>query len=183
MSIHNYLFVLLLFFSSTHLSYGHYLSKSYNPHSIRPIDRAYVLYAKKVFRDILLSVEQNSPCFIPGKEISKVLVDGVKSGLLLPYQDDTLTTVMDKKQFLKNLQIESGNSALQSTEFYPSEMSLLRLVEHILFDKITARQVYDIESIQLIIPGKNHPPTYLDHTIATFKYKDIVAYFSTLPFE
>jgi len=84
--------------------------------------------------------------------------------------------MMDKKQFLKNLQIESGN-----TEFYPIEMSLLRLVEHILFDKVTARQVYDIESIQLIVPGKNHP--YLDHTIATFKYKDVVAYFSTLPFE
>ncbi|MGI2299135.1 hypothetical protein [Candidatus Cardinium hertigii] len=185
MSVNNSFFVLWFFFSSTHLSYGHHLAKSYNPHSIRPIDRAYVLYARKSWRDIPLNTQQNSPCFVPGKEISKVLVEAVKAGLLVPYQDDTLTAVMDKRQFLKNLQIESGNSASQNTpnEFYPSEMALLRLVEHILFDKVTARQVYDIESIQLIVPGKNHPPTYLDHTIATFKYKDVVSYFNTLPFE
>lgn len=182
----NTLFCILFIWSRTiALSYGRtdHLSQSYSPHATRPLARAYVLYARKVWRDIYLNEKQNGPCFMRGKEISKVIVDGVKNRLLLPYQDDTLTEVMSQPQFLKNLQIAGEEAQSTPHEFFPREMSTLRLVEHVLFNKITARQEYDIESIQLIVPGSNNPPTYLDHTIATFKYKDVIDYFNKLPFE
>ncbi|WP_243517293.1 MULTISPECIES: gliding motility protein GldN [unclassified Candidatus Cardinium] len=181
-------FLVLLVWLVTHFpSYGRvdHLSQSYNPHATRPIPRVYILYARKVWREIYLDEKQNQPCFMRGKEISKVIIDGVKNKLLLPYKDDTLTEVMTETAFLKNLQIpdEEATAPNTSHEFFPHQISTLRLVEHVIFNKIIARQEYDIESIQLIVPGRNNPPTYLDHTIATFKYKDIIDYFNKLPFE
>ncbi|TSJ81461.1 MAG: gliding motility protein GldN [Candidatus Cardinium sp.] len=187
MSLNKPFFILLIGLSSATPSFGRtdHLSESYSPHATRPIARAYILYAKKVWRDIYLNEKKNGPCFMRGKEISKVIVDGVKNGLLVPYTDDTLTEIMPQPQFLKNLQIpgEDPSSSTLIHEFFPKEISILRLAEHVIFNKVTARQEYDIESIQLIVPGRNNPPTYLDHTIATFKYKDLIDYFNKLPFE
>lgn len=185
MSLNKRLFALAIWLSPIAPSYGRtdHLSQSYSPHVTRPIARAYILYARKVWREIYLNEKQNGPCFIRGKEISKVIIDAAKNGLLTPYIDDTLTEIMPQAQFLKNLQISEEDAQTAAHEFFPKEISTLRLVEHVIFNKVTARQEYDIESIQLIVPGKNHPPTYLDHTIATFKYKDVIDYFNKLPFE
>ncbi len=186
MSLRNYFLLLFISLSPTAASYGRtdHLSESYSPHATRPLARAYVLYARKVWREIYLDEKKNAPCFMPGKEISKVIVDGAKNKLLLPYTDDTLTEIMSEAQFVKNLQISAEDgSANTAHEFFPKQISTLRLAEHVIFNKITARQEYDIESIQLIVPGKNNPPTYLDRTIATFKYKDVIDYFNKLPFE
>ncbi|WP_250238477.1 gliding motility protein GldN [Cardinium endosymbiont of Oedothorax gibbosus] len=185
MSFNKRFFALAIWLSPIASSYGRtdHLSQSYSPHATRPIARAYVLYARKVWREIYLNEKQNGPCFMHGKEISKVIVDGAKNGLLTTYIDDTLTEIMPQAQFLKNLQISGEDAQTTTHEFFPKEISTLRLVEHVIFNKITARQEYDIESIQLIVPGRNHPPTYLDHTIATFKYKDVIDYFNKLPFE
>lgn len=180
------LFLPLFIWSSSIISsFGRtdHLSQSYSPHATRPLARAYVLYARKVWREIYLNEKQNSPYSMRGKEISKVIVDGAKNGLLVPYKNDTLEEIMPQAQFLKNLQIPGEDTPNTAHEFFPNEISTLRLVEHVIFNKITARQEYDIESIQLIVPGRNNPPTYLDHTIATFKYKDLIDYFNKLPFE
>ncbi|WP_419241751.1 gliding motility protein GldN [Cardinium endosymbiont of Nabis limbatus] len=187
MSLKKRFFILWTWLSAIAPSYGRtdHLSQSYSPHGARPIARAYILYAKKVWRDIYLNEKQNGPCFMRGKEISKVIVEGVKNELLVPYVDETLAEIMPQAAFLKNLQISGEDASASNTvhEFFPREIAILRLVEHVIFNKITARQEYDIESIQLIVPGKNNPPTYLDHTIATFKYKDVIDYFNKLPFE
>lgn len=179
--------MLSVYASITCPSYGHTnpLAQNYHTHAMKPIARAYVLYARKVWREIYLDEKQNRPCFIRGKEISKAIINGVKNHLLTPYKDDTLMEIMPEHQFLKNLQLPEEDPSAQTTAhtFLPSQVSTLSLVEHLIFNKITAKQEYDIESIQLIVPGKKNPPTYLDHTIATFKYKDLVAYFNQLPFE
>ncbi|WP_342265625.1 gliding motility protein GldN [Cardinium endosymbiont of Philonthus spinipes] len=185
MSLQKYLLLLYIGLTATPPCYGRtdHLSQSYSPHATRPLARAYILYARKVWREIYLNEKQNSPCFMRGKEISKIIIDGVKNGVLVPYTDDTLEAVMPQAQFLKSLQLSGEEGQTTPHEFFPREIATLRLVEHIIFNKITARQEYDIEAIQLIVPGRNNPPTHLDHTIATFKYKDVIDYFNKLPFE
>lgn len=187
MSLHNFNFFLSVGLTLTLPSYARtdHLSESYSPHATRPIASAYVLYARKVWREIYLNEKQNGPAFVRGREISKIIIDGAKNGLLIPYTDDTLEVVMPKAEFLKKLAISGQTIATQKTihEFLPQQISTLRFVEHVIFNKITARQEYDIEAIQLIVPGRNNPPTYLDHTIATFKYKNVIDYFNKLPFE
>ncbi|AXI24098.1 GldN: gliding motility associated protein GldN [Cardinium endosymbiont of Sogatella furcifera] len=185
MSLKKCFFVLCIWLNALAPSYGRidHLSQSYNPHATRPIARAYVLYAKKVWREIYLNEKENTPFFMSGKEMPKVIIDGAKNGLLVPYTDDTLAEAMPLEQLLKHLQIPGADASTTAHEFFPKEISTLRFVEHVIFNKITARQEYDIESIQLIVPGRNNPPTYLDRPIATFKYKDVIDYFNKLPFE
>ncbi|WP_339044649.1 gliding motility protein GldN [Cardinium endosymbiont of Tipula unca] len=188
MSVRSILFTLGICFSiAVYPSYGQadLLSECYSENATNPIARAYILYKKRVWREIYLDEKQNRPCFIRGKEISKVIIDGVKKGVITPYKNDQLVEVMPMSEFLKNLLIAGEEDPSKATdhEFFPSEISTLSLVENVIFNKITSKKEYDIESIQLIIPGSKNPPTHLDHPIATFKYKDLLAYFSTLPFE
>lgn len=187
MSFRSILFTLGIYFSISNSSHGQadYLSECYSENATNPIARAYVLYKKRVWREIYLDEKQNRPCFIRGKEISKVIIDAVRKEALIPYKNDGLLEVMPISEFLKNLLIPGETDPLKATdhEFFPGEVSTLSLVENVIFNKITSKKEYDIESIQLIVPGSKNHPTYLDHPIATFKYKDLLAYFSTLPFE
>ncbi|TDG95751.1 gliding motility protein GldN [Cardinium endosymbiont of Culicoides punctatus] len=163
------------------------LLESYSKNATSAIPRAYVLYKKKVWREIYLDEKQNRPCFMRDKEISKVIIDGVKKGLLVPYKDDKLVEVMPMSAFLKNLLMDESEDASQDTtghEFYGHDISTLCLVENVIFNKISSKKEYDIESIQLIVPSKkNYPFFQLDRPIATFKYKDLLAYFNKLPLE
>lgn len=181
-SLKHFNVVLCIGLGLTHQVYGRKdpLLEPYSEHTINPIPRAYILYQRKVWRKMSLEQKQNLPYFTQGKEISKVIIDGVKKGLLKPYYDDSLKTEMPMEKFLQNL-IPPSESNQPDDEFVPSEISVLNIVEYILLNKITAKKEYAIESIQLQVPSHKNAPTYLDHNIATFKYKDLVNYFNSLP--
>lgn len=86
-----------------------------NPHSAFPIDEADIQYKTKIWRKIDLKEKINQPFFSNNNEISKFLLEGVRLGLLKPYANDSLITVLTKDQFAqrmknKNIVMEGGLS-------------------------------------------------------------------------
>jgi len=88
--------------------------------------------------------------------------------------DDKKTTTSDKKdEKAKEVVVE---------EFLPNEITTLELVEDLIFNKVSATFIYDIQTIKLIIPAEKFP-TGLRKTVGTFRYKDLAAYFDSKPKE
>ena len=64
--------------------------------------------------------------------------------------------------------------------YFPSEISLLEVMEDVIFDKRRARQYRDIQTIKLIVPGK-YTPDGANYYVAAFAYKDLENFFREYP--
>jgi gliding motility associated protien GldN len=172
----------------------------YNQNSVKHIHDSDIMYKREVWRRMDMNEKQNLPFFASGNEISKILIEAVKTGKLKPYKNDSLTTPLEMNDFLERLKIPGSDDpnnqqaaeddgwggtattdkkttdAPVSNEFLPREASLLVLKEDRLFDKKRSRMYDDIQSITLVIPGSNIA-TGLDRELATFAYKDLVEFF------
>jgi gliding motility associated protien GldN len=73
------------------------------------------------------------------------------------------------------------NSLGKGTFAQPFQLSTIRIVEDIIFDKRRSRLYYDIQSVTLVWPGDKGNPRGGDLDIATFKYKDLVQVFRNHP--
>jgi len=81
----------------------------YNPNSLNPIARYEQLYKVKVWRQCRLDEKQNKGFFARSNEITKLILEAVKSGELADiYKNDSLTTKISKEDLLKNLQVSEG---------------------------------------------------------------------------
>lgn len=77
-------------------------TQSSNP-SARPIPESDVLFKKTVWRKIDLREKQNRPLFSENREITKVLIDAVKSGELVAYKTDSVNVPLSREEFLANM--------------------------------------------------------------------------------
>lgn len=66
--------------------------------------------------------------------------------------------------------------------FFANQITLLEIVEDIIFDRKRSRLYYDIQAIKLIIPADQYP-SGLENTVGTFKYKDLAELFMSMPKE
>ncbi len=89
-----------------------------NPDSVRPIDDSNIMWKMRLWRRMDLNEKQNQPFFSKGNEITKYLMEWVQSGVLQPYRNDSLKTIISKEEFLKNLVVENsvGDNALSDAE-------------------------------------------------------------------
>jgi gliding motility associated protien GldN len=101
----------------------------YNPNSVTPIPEYEQLYRVAVWRKIDLKEKQNKGFFAKNSEISKIIIDGVRSGEISHiYETDSLTTEITKDEFLARLRrfgedIATDYLAWESTEsFYEGEI-------------------------------------------------------------
>jgi len=79
---------------------------------------------------------------------------------------------------------DDASSATASADyFFPSDVSVLQIMEDWVFDKRRSRLFYDIQSITLILPADKFPETGLRREVATFKYKDLEELFRSMPEE
>lgn len=80
-----------------------------NKYSTKGIHESDIMYQKYVWRAIDLREKQNQPIFSKSKEISRVIIDAVKEGLITPYTTDSLeeSKVVTKDEFLKAIEIPS----------------------------------------------------------------------------
>jgi gliding motility associated protien GldN len=167
--------------------------RSANPNSLRPIRNADIMFKKSLWFRMDLREKINQPYFIPQAEFAKLFIDGVKEGLILPFQNDSLTGRMSKEEFLERLLIpqqeedvlaaEFNNEdswgkkkvavAKQGDEFLPKQLYIIELREDLIFDKIRSRMVHDIQAIKIIIPGEQ-TPTGIDRELGSFSYKEFV---------
>lgn len=76
---------------------------------------------------------------------------------------------------------EASSSADMNNLFFPTDVSILEMMEDIIFDKSRGRQYYNIQAVTLILPPEMFPTTGLQKPVATFKYVDLVRVFEENP--
>ena len=89
-----------------------------NPLSLRPIHESNVMYKLTLWRRLDLNEKQNQPLFSKGNEITKHLIDGVKAGVLEPFDNDSLTQKITLEDFTKRLykKFEGGGLSKEEIE-------------------------------------------------------------------
>jgi gliding motility associated protien GldN len=196
-------------------------SDGYNPNSVRPIHESDQLYKTRLWRRMDLKEKQNKPFFSENREITKVIIDAVMAGTLMPYTSDSLNERMTKEQFIENMTIPEmggglsedeiaagfgaedtaddgwgdawGDSGTASAEaapaepesylFLPRDVTVLEIMEDLIFDKERGRQYLDIQAITMILPPEKFPDTGLLREVATFRYKDLIEIWEQHPKE
>lgn len=196
------------------------LEVQYNPNSLNPIPLYEQHYKVRVWRNIDLREKQNKGFFAKNGELSKIIVDAVKSGELTDiYASDSLITKISKEDFLGRLVSEQAQkydpweptrdyytdditsyngknyralrdnkgvtpgtdssnddwaitSQGSGTEYLVSDMSNIHMVEDVIFDKRRSRLYYDIQGLEILIPGSK-TVTNIDVSLGWFKYKDL----------
>lgn len=195
------------------------LEIQYNPNSLNPIPVYEQHYKVRVWRNIDLKEKQNKGFFAKNGEISKLIIEAVRSGELTDiYKDDSLSTRISKEEFLQRLIQEQAQtfpnwdpasdyysddivayngrnwrSVADSRGVTPSEdatdnwasttqgsglpysvadMSTLHLMEDVIFDRRRSRLYYDIQGVEIIIPGAK-TTTNIDLSLGWFKYRDL----------
>lgn len=207
-------------------SFREELEEQYNPNSLDPIAKYEQHYKLRVWRTIDLLEKQNKGFFSSNGEITKLIVDAVKSGEITDiYMSDSLTTKISKEEFLGRLvaaqaalydqwdpnrdwytdEITSYNgrnyqalrdnrganpetsaddwaatSAGKAVEYLPRDMNILRLMEDVIFDRRRSRLYYDVQAVQIIVPGSK-TTTSVDEYLGWFKYKDLEKVFRNHP--
>jgi len=98
------------------MEFGYDDKDAFSPHSIRPIRRADVMYNNTVWIRMDLREKQNEPFFAANSEITKIIIDAVKAGVLRPYKNDSLVTRMSIQEFNENLKIPGADEGLSDED-------------------------------------------------------------------
>ncbi|MGF1533196.1 MAG: gliding motility protein GldN [Bernardetiaceae bacterium] len=93
-----------------------FASDGYNPFSVRKIHEADIMYRKRLTYRMDLRQKQNKPFFANNREITKLIIDAAKVGIIRPYQNDSLTSRMSQEEFLENLAIDDASGGLSEEE-------------------------------------------------------------------
>jgi gliding motility associated protien GldN len=78
-------------------------TRGYNPMSVRPIHESDIMYKKTVWQIVDLREKQNRPFMAVNNEITKVIFDAVKAGLLQAYNGDSVKTPLALEDFIANI--------------------------------------------------------------------------------
>lgn len=203
------------------------VEEQYNPNSINPIPKYEHLYKLRVWRTIDLREKQNKGFFSNNGEITKLIIDAVRSGEITDiYKSDSLTTKQSKEDFLGGLNSSPARTFDQwdpnrdwytdeiakyngknyralrdsrgdnpetsiddawaataegsAVDYLPRQIYQLRLAEDVIFDRRRSRLYYDVQGIQLIVPGAE-TVTQVDEYLGWFKYKDLDRVFRNHP--
>lgn len=194
----------------------------YNPNSISPIPAYEHHYKIRVWRTIDLNEKQNKGFFARNGEITKIILEAVRSGELADiYRDDSLKVKQTKEKTIDNLTSQGAETydawdparewytddktsykgvnykALkdntgvtpgtaddtweitkdgEAVSYLPRDISRLQIMEDIIFDRRRSRLYYDIQGVQLVIPG-SITSTGVDVIVGWFKYKDLEKFF------
>jgi gliding motility associated protien GldN len=88
---------------------------SSNP-SARPIPESDILFKKTVWRKIDLREKQNKPMFSENREITKIIIEAVKSGELTAYRSDSVSTPLTREEFVQNMTPKESGGGLSEEE-------------------------------------------------------------------
>ena len=93
-------------------------AETFSQNSAHPINDADIQYRAQIWRRMDLNEKINQPFFAENNQISKFLIEGVKSGNLTAYVDDSLKTKLTVAQFVDRLKIKGKleNGGLSAEE-------------------------------------------------------------------
>ncbi|MEN7546715.1 gliding motility protein GldN [Rapidithrix thailandica] len=172
----------------------------YNAQSVRPVRSHDIMWKKSLWFRIDLRSKINSGFYAQNREITKVIIDAVKSGKLQPFKNDSLSTRMSQEEFIQGLRIPQtereeimfednwestqeenanwGTNTNETVELGPEEylarqLYVIELKEDLIFDKRRSRMIHDPLAITILIPSEVNP-TGIDKVLASFSYKELV---------
>ena len=158
-------------------------SNGYNPLSLRQVHESYLMWKKTLWRRVDLKEKQNKPFFARNREMSKIIIEAVERGVLIPYDSDSVndSNVMSREIFIENIQ--QADDEIEEEEgfdlddpfagfgdddpfaddveevavgpiFIPKrEFSIFEIKEDLYFDRIHSRIYFDIQAITMYLPG------------------------------
>jgi len=168
----------------------------YNPFSVRPVHISDIMWKKGIVRAMDLREKQNTPLFSKNRELTKLILEAVAKGDIIPYANDSLASKITIDDFNTNLLMpsdvapmtkeekdikfaEDGDSSVykdNDAESYTArDIYMLQLTEDMLFDKQRSRLYYDILAVTIMI-SPDHPRNIkgIEVPIASFSYKELV---------
>lgn len=85
---------------------------SYDETSIKPIRYADIMYKRTIWKRIDLREKNNEPLFAQANEITRIIIDAIKAGVLRPFKNDSMSTRMTYAEFIENLKIPGEDAGL-----------------------------------------------------------------------
>jgi len=157
----------------------------------------YIMFKKTLIRRLNLTEKQNKPFNAKNSELSALIIQGAKEGLLQPYMSDSCLQPMPDDEFISSLQYEIqgggddfgggfgggfGDEAEEESEgdgknfndIDPTEFNKLYIKEDLIFDRNRSRMFYYIRSITLGIPANPNYEIQFEKRVASFRYEDII---------
>ncbi len=186
-------FVLFLFFASE----AQQLAPLVKPE----VYDSYVMFRKTVTRRMNLEEKQNRPFYSKNGEISKLIINAVKDGLLTAYESDSCISPMTDERFIESISVEQqvqdfgfggfgGFGDTQQAENTSPKTSLLEIPgevfsvlyirEDVVFDRNRSRMYFYIRSVTIALPataGSEFNPGGFEKPVAHFKYEDLMKLF------
>ena len=158
-------------------------SNGYNPLSLRQVHESYLMWKKTLWRRVDLKEKQNKPFFARNREMSKIIIEAVERGVLIPYDSDSVndSNVMSREIFIENIQ--QADDDIEEEEGFDlddpfagfgdddpfaddveevavgpiynpkREFSIFEIKEDLYFDRIHSRIYFDIQAITMYLPG------------------------------
>jgi len=157
----------------------------------------YIMFKKTLIRRLNLTEKQNKPFNAKNSELSALIIQGAKEGLLQPYMSDSCLRPMPDDEFISSLQYEIqgggddfgggfgggfGDEAEEESEgdgknfndIDPTEFNKLYIKEDLIFDRNRSRMFYYMRSITLGIPANPNYEIQFEKRVASFRYEDII---------
>ncbi|MEL7147625.1 MAG: hypothetical protein AAFO69_14715, partial [Bacteroidota bacterium] len=179
----------------TMLSVGVYAQEPQTAPAIKPkVVESQVLFKKTIWRRMDLNERQNKPFFSTNGEITSVIIEAARKGLIFPYENDSCLTRLSMETFEERIQIEEqadtgAGETSDSDDIFsqldnqdsggasgpqwipPIEFNVMELKEKLFFDRLRSRMYFDVEAITLILPatsGYNYGG--FNRQVASFKF-------------
>jgi len=155
-----------------------YNATGYNPISVFGIHKSRIMSRMRITRLVDLKEKCNTPFYNRGLEITSFLLDAVKNGDIIPYNDSLNKTITKKAMADKStyVVVNPDDPKLNDTLRLTAKiMSELYIEEDLIFDRQRSQTRYDIRSISMKIPqygfNENYPQFEVPFT--TLRYKDV----------
>jgi gliding motility associated protien GldN len=173
----------------------------YNVHSLRPVHHCDQLVRRTLWWRIDGREKPNRPLFAKNAEITRIIIEAVKAGIIRPYLNDSLRTRMSQDELLARLRVPTvddhltpeereifgnaeadpwgdpasdGPAEATPTEWLAKELYILELKEDWIFDKTRGVAQRDLQSLTIYLPAEKNMQKAIEQPIATFSYRELV---------
>jgi len=160
-----------------------YNGTGYNPLSTLNIHKSRIMQRLRITRVIDFNEKCNQPFFNKGSEFTRFLLNGLKSGELIGFNDSLERQVSKKNILLELEKLMDPTDTSSLVILKPEQLSQVYFTEDLIFDRQRSQTRHDIHSIRLFVPQNAFadaiPP--FDRTLAVIRYKDVINYLNTKP--